>query len=229
MELSYNGSGSVFYQDKEYRCDLYLNEDEGGILFKIYVAEAIASIVELPFEIDCLPGKLDNGFNFTAFGCYRTHMENRISEGRSVFTFQAHSMLKGVGYDNPNGTKLYKVEFGLRDVLQWGTISGYKIGKHYEISYVDTIKKQLYADSQITINYLVSASMLPIVQEHLLKDKVSLFQQGIIEIQSKAPEKLAYFEEYYHKIKKLIEISTQRAISLGYVIGWSHPAFPAEL
>ena len=222
MELSYNGSGNVLYQGKEYRCDLYLKEDEGGILFKIYVDEPIASFIELPFEIDCLQGKLDNGFNFTAHGCYRTHMENKISEGRSVFTFQTHSMLKGVGFDNPNGIKLYKVEFGLRDVLQWGTISGYKIGKNYELSYVNTIKKQLYADSQIKINYLVSASMLPIVQEHLLKDQITLFQQGIIEIQSKTSERLDFFEEYYHKIKKLIEISTQKTISLGYVIGWSH-------
>ena len=56
MELSYSGSGSMLYQEKEYRCDLYLNEDEGGILFKIYVDKAMASFIELPIEIDCLPG-----------------------------------------------------------------------------------------------------------------------------------------------------------------------------
>ena len=131
MELSYSGSGSMLYQEKEYRCDLYLNEDEGGILFKIYVDKAMASFIELPIEIDCLPGRLDNGFNFTAFGCSRTNMENRISEGRSVFTFQAHSMLKGVGTSNPNGTQLYKVQFGLADILEWGGLSGYRIGENY--------------------------------------------------------------------------------------------------
>lgn len=221
MNLSYSGSGNVLYQGKEYRCDLYLNENEGGILFKIYISNAIASVIELPFEIDSLPGKLDNGFNFTIFGCFRTHTENRISEQRSIFTFQAHSMLKGVGTDNPDGIKLYKVQFGLQDILQWGTFPGFKIGKQYELSNGDTIDKKLYSDKQIEIRYLVSTSMLPVVQEHLLKDKITLYQQGVIEIQSKSPKRLDAFEKYYHRIKSLIEISTQKKIGLAYVTGWS--------
>ena len=35
MKVNYTGSGKVFFQEKEYDCDLYLNEKKGGILLKI--------------------------------------------------------------------------------------------------------------------------------------------------------------------------------------------------
>ena len=222
MELFYSGSGNILYQKNEYRCDLYLNDDKGGILFRIYVDKAMASFIELPLEIDCLSGRLDNGFNFTVFRCSRTNMESRISEGQSVFTFQAHSMLKGVGTSNPNGTMLYNVQFGLADILEWGSFSGYKIGKNYELSSGNPVEIDVYADDQITVKYLVSTSMLPVVQQELLSDKIILSQQGIIEIQSKEPEPIGFFEEYYQKIKRLIEISIRKPVKLTNVTGWSH-------
>lgn len=225
MELSYSGSGNILYQEKEYRCDLYLNNDEGGILFNIYVDKAMASFIELPFEIDCLPGRLDNGFNFTAFECSRTNMESSISEGRSVFTFQAHSLLKGVGTSNPNGAKLYKVQFGLADILEWGSFSGYKIGESYELSSGGSVKIDIYADDQITVKYLVSTSMLPVVQQELLRDTIILSQQGILDIQSTAPETIGFFEGYYRKIKRLIEISMRKTVKLTNVTGWSHSVY----
>lgn len=222
MELSYSGSGNVLYQEKEYRCDLYLNEDEGGILFKIYVNKAMASFIELPFEMDCLSGRLDNGFNFIAFGCFRTNMESRIAEGQSVFTFRARSMLEGVERRNPKGKELYKVRFGFADILEWGSFSGYRIGENHALSTGEPVEIKFYEDDQITIKYLVSTSMLPVVQEELLEDTITLSQQGAIEIQSKQQETMGLFEAYYRKIKRLIEISMQRTIRLTSVTGWSH-------
>lgn len=152
-------------------------------------------------------------------------MENRISEGRSVFTFQAHSMLKGVGTSNPNGTQLYKVQFGLADILEWGGLSGYRIGENYELSTGDPVEISIYADDQIAIKYLISTSMLPVVPQELLKDKITLSQQGIIEIQSKEPKTIDFFEKYYLKIKRLIAISIQKRIRLTNVTGWSHNVY----
>ena len=225
MELSYSGSGTVLYQEKEYRCDLYLNEDEGGVLISIFVSEAMASFIELPFEIDSLPGKLDTGFNFTAFKCYRTKMESRVSEGRSIFTFQAQSLLKGVGVDNSEGAKLYKVQFSLADVLEWGTFSEYRIGENYELLNGEPVEKRIFVDDQITVKYLVASSMLPVAEPQLLRDKIILSQEGIIEIQSNEPKEIGYFEECFRKIKRLIEISMQKSIRLTEVTGWSHNAF----
>lgn len=31
------GSGKVYYNEQEYRCDLYINENEGGILIEINI------------------------------------------------------------------------------------------------------------------------------------------------------------------------------------------------
>ena len=37
MELQYRGSGKVYFNEKEYKCDLYYNEKLGGIILKINV------------------------------------------------------------------------------------------------------------------------------------------------------------------------------------------------
>ncbi len=222
MQLSYTGSGSILFQEKEYRCDLFLNENEGGILFKIYIGNAMASFIELPFEIDSVSGKLDNGFVFTAFGCSRIKMENMISEGQSVFTFLAHSMLKGVGASDSNAAKLYRVQFGLAHILEWGSFSAYRINENFELSAGEHTEIIIFSDDQITIRYLVSSSTLPVSQEQLLKDKITLSQQGIIELQSKVPQTIVFFEKYYQKIKRLIEISMRKTIRLAKVTGWSH-------
>ena len=60
MKLNYTGSGKVFFQETEYDCDLYLNEEQGGILLKINVYRQIASYLELPLEMDFISGELSN-------------------------------------------------------------------------------------------------------------------------------------------------------------------------
>ena len=53
MELPYRGSGKVYYADKEYQCDLYYNERQGGIILKINVKNKnrIGSFLEVPLEM----------------------------------------------------------------------------------------------------------------------------------------------------------------------------------
>ena len=205
MKLSYSGSGRVYWNNNEYKCDLYLNEEEGGILLKVIVNNGMASFIELPFEIDILQGELSTGFAFSVFDCSRQNMQNLVTEGRSVFTYIARYMLKGIGRDNPNGAKLYKVHFGLNDILEWGTYSGYKVGENYELQSKEPVEIKIYKDDRIALNYIVSASMLPVVDADLLKDEISLSQQGIIEIQSKEPQLFCFFENAFNKVKKLIE------------------------
>lgn len=56
MNLNYSGSGIVVYNQNEYQCDLYINENQGGILIKISVNKPLASFLELPFNIKFLSG-----------------------------------------------------------------------------------------------------------------------------------------------------------------------------
>lgn len=37
MELHYVGNGKIYFNEKEYRCNLYLNEDESGIAIDISI------------------------------------------------------------------------------------------------------------------------------------------------------------------------------------------------
>lgn len=52
MELSYCGSGKVFYDANSYQCNLYTNNEYGGILVKIIVNNPVASFLEFPVEIE---------------------------------------------------------------------------------------------------------------------------------------------------------------------------------
>ena len=87
MELNYSGSGDVFYNKKTYKCDLYMNREYGGLLIKISVKGAFASIVELPMNIDFLSCQLSTGFKFSLLNCNRKETKGLFSEGRTVFTY----------------------------------------------------------------------------------------------------------------------------------------------
>ena len=97
MKVNYTGSGKVFFQEKEYDCDLYLNEKKGGILLKINVYSQIASYLELPLETDSISGELSTGFRFTLLESTRRGLQHLISYGKSVFSYSAKYMIKRIG------------------------------------------------------------------------------------------------------------------------------------
>ena len=53
MQIPYRGSGTVYFNAKEYRCDLYYSENFGGIVLKINTINenTIGSFLQLPLEI----------------------------------------------------------------------------------------------------------------------------------------------------------------------------------
>lgn len=98
MELQYHGSGKTFYKETEYKCNLYLNKNEGGILLKIIVnhGHVVGDFLELPFEIDKLPGELNSGFKFVLLRLKRTGMQDFLASGVSEYNFQAEYILYGI-------------------------------------------------------------------------------------------------------------------------------------
>ena len=86
MELQYRGSGKVYFNEKEYKCDLYYNEKLGGIILKINVKneKMLGDFLEVPFEIPYLYGQLENGFIFTLLKLNRIGMQDLVSYGMSV-------------------------------------------------------------------------------------------------------------------------------------------------
>lgn len=224
MQLPYRGSGTVCFNSKEYQCDLYYSESLGGIVIKINTIDenTIGSYLELPLEIPCLSGKLDTGFKFTLIDLIRTGMENLISYRRSVYTFNASYLLSGIQTEEQQLPTFHKVLYTLSNIIEWGNESAFIINDNYELSRkYDDVQKQIYAESGITINYVVQGSMFPFVTRDILKEKVSLEQHGIIEISLENEEPLSTFNHVFIKLKRLIEIASFRKVNVEKVYAYS--------
>ena len=225
MELPYRGSGKVYYADKEYQCDLYYNERQGGIILKINVKNKnrIGSFLEVSLEMPYLCGQLDSGFKFTLLDLRRLRTKDMISYSTTVFTFDASYILCGIGEKGQTEQTFYKAHYTLSDIIEWGEESAYYIGENYEVrSKKEDVKKQIYSSQKFTINYLVYGSFLPCVDRELLTEKIELKQHGVIEISFKDEQTFIHFNEIFEKLTRLLEISTRRIINVEAVSVYSH-------
>lgn len=221
MEVTYSGSGQIYFNEKEYECDLYLNEKYGGILVKINVHDVIANYLEFPLEVDSLTGVLSTGLRFTLIGCKRERMENLIGRGKSTFSYIAQYMVKGIGGRNVNQVTFYKVAYQLADIIAWGNISGYSVTENYALTQRDVAERILYQNESLVVKYTVLSGMLPVTEWETLKEEITLKQHGIIEISFDKEKAIKEFEGVFKKIKRLIEISLLRPVSLEKITGQS--------
>lgn len=224
MQLPYRGSGKVYFNSKEYQCDLYYSENLGGIVIKINTVDenTIGSFLQLPLEISCLSGQLDSGFKFTLLNLIRTRMENLISYGKSVYTFHAKNLLCGVDSEDQAIPTFCKVQYTLSNIIEWGNESAYAIGENFEITHTaDDIKKQLYSDHNLTITYIVRTSATPLVDHEVLKERITLEQCGILEISSVSEQSLSYFDNNFVRLRRLIEIASFKKVNVEKVQAYS--------
>lgn len=221
MKLNYSGSGIVYYNKTEYKCDLYINKNYGGILINISVGNPFASFLEIPLSIKFLSGELSTGYKFSLLNCSRKKTNGLVSEGRTVFTYYAQYMVEGIGGKECEHIYFYKVAFELSDIIKWGDISGYKIGENREIMINDECEKDLFENENCNIKYIIGKSMLPIVSSDLLKENISLKQTGNIEIIFKVEKTIEDFIEILIRVKRLIELSTLTRVHLNKITGWN--------
>ena len=205
MELTYRGSGKAFYNNKEYDCNLYLNDNEGGILINLIIKKPIAGYLLFPLEIDSLHGELSTGYRFTLVNCSREKMSNNVSEGRSIYTYSAKFMLKGVGEKDGKEQFFYKMDFSIPNIMMWGGVSGYQIEGDGLFLKDDDQKRKMYSNDKFSINYWVGNNLLPVVDSDLLSDKIVLKQIGNIEINFNMPAPIKEFISVFNKTKRLME------------------------
>ncbi|WP_407301422.1 ApeA N-terminal domain 1-containing protein [Clostridium botulinum] len=225
MKLNYMGSGKVYFNEQEYRCDLYINENEGGMLIDINIKKALASFLALPINIDFLVGELSTGFKFSLINCQRQGTKSLISEGRSVYTYYSKYLLKGVGGKDCKIIELIRTNFRVPNIMAWGDISAYKVSDNFELSDNDDVKKEVYKNDQFVVEYWVSNSMLPVHSYQLLKENIVLNQNGNIEIVFKNEEPIDKFVGIFNKIKRLMELSTLKNIYPSKITGWSNNVY----
>lgn len=224
MELHYRGSGKVYFNEKEYRCDLYYNEKLGGIILKIDVKneKMIGNFLEVPLEISYLCGQLETGFMFTLLKLNRIEMQDLVSYGMSVYTFSADYILCGIGGDIKYEQTFCKVDFTLSNIIEWAEESVYAIGENYELfKKREEVKKDIYTGKDFSIKYYVYGSMLPVVDQELLKEHIELKQHGVIEICFKKEEKLMCFNNVFKRLKSLIEIASLKKVNIEKVTAYS--------
>ena len=224
MQLPYRGSGTVYFNEKEYNCDLYYNDKQGGIILKINVKheKTLGSFLEVPLEIPCLCGELETGFKFTILNLKRQGTNDLISYGTTVFTFTAEYILCGIGGNINYEQTFHKVNFTLSDIIGWGENSIYTLGENYElISKNEDVCKPIYEGEDFHITYRVYGSMLPVIEQELLKEHIDLKQYGIIEICFDNEEKLKNFNDVFEKLRRLIEIATFRKVNVEKVEAYS--------
>lgn len=224
MELQYRGSGKVFFNEKEYQCDLYYNEKQGGIILKINVKneKTMGNFMEVPLEISHLCGKLETGFIFTLLKLNRIGMQDLVSYGMSVFTFSAEYILCGIGSENGSEQTFCSVNYTLSNIIDWAEESIFTIGNNYElVKKNEEICKEIYAGKDFSIRYFVYGSMLPVVEHELLKERIELTQHGVIKICFNKEKKLDQFNDVFAKLKRLIEIVSLKKVNVEKVEAYS--------
>lgn len=228
MELSYCGSGKVFYDANSYQCDLYTNDEQGGILVTVIVNNPFASFLELPIEIDFLSGELSTGYKFSLINCLREKTTGKVSEGVTEFNYYAQYMLDGVGGENCQNTKFYKAVFELSDIVCWGNISGYSIDEEYKLSSNKNREIVLFSNDTYTIRYFVDCSFMPVVLDEILKENITLKQKGNIEITFKVGQTIEKYDDILKKVVRLIELSTLKEVFLTKIIAWSNDVYSED-
>lgn len=227
MTLNYKGSGTVLFENQQYRCDLYMNDQEGSVMIKISIPKGIAGFLELPLKIARLAGELSTGFHFILQNCSRCGMTNLISENRSEYKYMVKYMIYGVGQEHLD-VKFSKVSFVLRDIISWGGISYYSLDKEYKVGYSDDPGMVLYEDDDMRVEYNVSGNILPCIESDLLKEKILIEQYGSICIRFSEEKSIEKYTEELMKIKRLIELSALHRIGIDEIWGWSSAVLDAN-
>lgn len=219
MEMPYRGTGNVFISEAEYQCDLYFSENNGGIALIINVRNGgvPASFIEIPLELSCLCGQLSNGFKFTLINLRRYDTQDDMSAKLTKFCYSAEYIFCGIGDKEQIDCTFNKVEYTISDIVEWGGDTVYTIGENYELScanHSNCIQRTIFDGKDYKVNYSVIGSLLPVHKSQLLREHIIIDQQGIIEIEFTNEVPFNIINEIFLKVKRLIEISVARRISI---------------
>lgn len=223
MELYYKGSGKIFYSEKKYECDLYLNKDEGGILLNIISkSRETGNFFKFPLDIPFLIGKLSTGLKFTLLNLKRKGVHEYFSDRYTEFSFYVDYILYGVANSKSNEQTFHKIRFTLSNIVNWGGISIYELGENSTlINKTLENTKTIFKNNMYTVTYSVTGSMLPMMEHDLLKENISLEQRGSIEIIFQEEQIFEIFLKVFEKIKHLIEIAMIKKINVEKVTAYS--------
>ncbi|MED2976611.1 hypothetical protein P4284_07815 [Bacillus swezeyi] len=218
MELRFSTSGSwnIEGSTTNYRGDLYINENEGGIVLNIRIPNQDSiGYSDLPSEVPFISGTTIDGVKITLVDCNMISTISLIG-AEEIYRFQAMFMVKGVSFEKGDDILFSKVDLSIPGIIQWGNVSSYtnksadfgKLSSHIQLNQVDPI--EIYTCDEYTLSYVLSHDF-PI---DLMKEEITLKQNAYLVIESKSLQPLIWFINIAIKMKRIIEIAM--GVPLGF-------------
>lgn len=205
----FTGKGRVYYNDRQYQCELYRDE-QGRILLDLLVDNDLGLDKGLEDEIPFLSGDLDTGFRFSTIG--NEFISSRLLIDQMAFqsTYSFAYLIKGLGGDNISDIKFNEVKFQIADLMHWSSMSAFSLSDIDDLTNSTKTRQVLYKGEDISITYDISASFIPNIGKEIYKDNISLKQNSYISIRSEEGQDINFISSIFKILLKLISFCTLR-------------------
>ncbi|KQL54174.1 hypothetical protein AN964_12150 [Heyndrickxia shackletonii] len=220
VNLSATGFWKINNIGKKYTGDLYLNEDEGGIVLYIRIPNngPFMSYLELPLEIPFITGSTINGTEITIVNCSRISTESRLGS-EEVFGYKAQFMFNGVNFNEEEDIKFSKMTISIPGIIQWGDVSNYVKPdldkKEDSLIGLKIVKPvEIYSNEAYSISYYLDFSD----PFYLMKEEITLKQTPYFIIEAQSIQTIEWFIQIANQMKRLIEIAMGVPLSYSSMI-----------
>lgn len=222
MKVAFSATGfwKINNKGEELNGDLYLNEEEGGVVLYIRIPNRgpMMSYLELPLEIPFITGSTINGAKMTIVNCSRISTTSRMGT-EEVYGYSADFMFNGVNFNDKEDIKFSKMTVSIPNIIQWGDTSNY-VRPELENNATSLIDLNIVEPIEIDSNknyslfyYLNFSNPF-----ELMKEEIVLKQIPHLIIRAQTTKTIEWFIEVSNQMKQLIEIAIGNPLSYGSMI-----------
>lgn len=216
MELhptySYFGRGKVIY-DGEHEVDLYVNKEFGRARLHLILDSKTEDPSKIPEEINCISGKLINGYEFTLLNCKQLGFFYNFE--KIMFFFEADFLIEEI-VKNEIEPKFNKMSFYIKNALDWGGIYDFSSNRIKLPQGVEE-RKLIYTSDEFQATYYVWYNKFTVNEDEPFVQSLLNNTESVIEISCSENKPIGYFIDKVKCIIQLIELSTSRKQELNRI------------
>ena len=218
MELhptySYFGRGKVKY-DGEHEVDLYVNKEFGRVRLHLILDSETEDPSKIPEEINCISGKLINGYEFTLLNCKQLGFFLNFEDKKTMFFFEADFLIEEI-IKNEIEPKFNKMSFYIKNALDWGGIYDFSSNRTKLPQGVEE-RKLIYTSDEFQATYYVWYNKFTVNEDEPFVQSLLNNIESVIEISCSENKPIGYFIDKIKCIIQLIELSTSRKQELNRI------------